>query len=72
MVEAAWKVVTPVLDVWQALPPRDFPNYESGSWGPKSADDLIQRDGRAFQLRPLKRQSGLRARDRPRPRQRDE
>ena len=27
MVEAGWRVVTPVLDVWKALPPRNFPNY---------------------------------------------
>ena len=33
-VEAGWNVVTPILDVWRALPARDFPNYEAGSWGP--------------------------------------
>src|ERR1700676_5519237 len=27
MVEAGWCVVSPVLDVWKALPPRNFPNY---------------------------------------------
>jgi glucose-6-phosphate 1-dehydrogenase len=48
MVEAAWKIATPVLDVWQSLPPRDFPNYSAGSLGPVSADDLIQRDGRKW------------------------
>ena len=26
MVEASWGVVTSVLDVWKAVPPRDFPN----------------------------------------------
>jgi glucose-6-phosphate 1-dehydrogenase len=41
-------VVTPVLDVWGALPPRDFPNYAAGSWGPASADALIERDGRVW------------------------
>jgi glucose-6-phosphate 1-dehydrogenase len=46
MVEAGWCVVSPVLDVWKALPPRYFPNYASGSWGPKEADDLLERDGR--------------------------
>jgi glucose-6-phosphate 1-dehydrogenase len=25
MVEAGWSVITPVLDVWKALPPADFP-----------------------------------------------
>ena len=37
MVEAAWSVATPILDMWKALPPRDFPNYTAGSWGPSSA-----------------------------------
>jgi glucose-6-phosphate 1-dehydrogenase len=46
MVEAGWCVVSPLLDVWKALPPRNFPNYASGTWGPKDADDLLERDGR--------------------------
>ena len=46
MVEAGWTVVSPILDVWKALPPRSFPNYAAGSWGPKEADDLLARDGR--------------------------
>lgn len=48
MVEAGWKVIQPVLDVWKALPGRDFPNYETGSWGPKAAFDLMTRDRRAW------------------------
>jgi len=27
MVEAGWNVVSPMLDLWKALPPRNFPNY---------------------------------------------
>ena len=46
MVEAGWRVITPILDVWKALPPRTFPNYAAGSWGPREADDLMARDGR--------------------------
>lgn len=48
MVEASWSIVSPVLDVWSAIPPREFPNYAAGSWGPKEADDLLVRDGRAW------------------------
>ena len=33
MVEAGWAAVQPILDVWNALPPRDFPNYSAGSLG---------------------------------------
>jgi glucose-6-phosphate 1-dehydrogenase len=46
MVEAGWSVVNSMLDLWKALPPRNFPNYASGTWGPKEADDLLERDGR--------------------------
>ncbi|MCA1625383.1 MAG: glucose-6-phosphate dehydrogenase, partial [Acidobacteria bacterium] len=46
MVEASWEIVSPILDVWQAIPARDFPNYESGTWGPKEADELLEQDGR--------------------------
>ncbi len=48
MVESAWQIVGPILDVWGALPARNFPNYPAGTWGPKEADDLIRRDNRAW------------------------
>jgi len=48
MVEAGWAVVNPMLDLWKALPPRNFPNYASGTWGPKEADELLERDGRRW------------------------
>jgi glucose-6-phosphate 1-dehydrogenase len=46
MVETAWHVVAPILDVWEALPPRRFPNYPAGSWGPPEADEMLTRDHR--------------------------
>ena len=48
MVEAGWGVVDPVLDVWKVLPPRRFPNYAAGTWGPKEADELMEHDGREW------------------------
>lgn len=48
MIEAGWSVVTPLLDVWKALPPRNFPNYASGAWGPHDAEELLRRDGRQW------------------------
>jgi len=45
MVEAGWSVIQPILDVWHALPARDFPNYAAGSWGPPEAADLLERMG---------------------------
>lgn len=50
MVEAAWTVVQPVIDVWNALPPRDFPNYAAGTWGPQQAEDMLKRDGREWHV----------------------
>ncbi|MEN6498866.1 MAG: glucose-6-phosphate dehydrogenase [Thermoguttaceae bacterium] len=47
-VEAAWAILTPVLDVWGATPPSDFPNYDAGTWGPESAEILVARDGRSW------------------------
>jgi glucose-6-phosphate 1-dehydrogenase len=47
-VEAAWNIVQPVLEVWKALPPHAFPNYAAGSWGPKEADEMLERDGRGW------------------------
>ncbi len=48
-VEAGWAVVDPIQKAWQAEPAPNFPNYESGSWGPKEADELLRRDGRAWE-----------------------
>jgi glucose-6-phosphate 1-dehydrogenase len=47
-VEATWSLYTPVLQAWAKSKPRDFPNYTSGTWGPKAADGLLGRDGRRW------------------------
>lgn len=43
MVEQSWRIVQPVLDAWASELPQ-FPNYASGSDGPRSADDLLTGD----------------------------
>ena len=48
MVEAGWALIQPVLDVWSALPGRNFPNYAAGTWGPAEADELLSRDARRW------------------------
>jgi glucose-6-phosphate 1-dehydrogenase len=40
MVEHGWRIVQPVLDAWAKKKPT-FPNYVSGSEGPREADALI-------------------------------
>ncbi len=47
-VEASWSILMPILDVWEKSKPRDFPNYKSGTWGPKAAETLITKDGRSW------------------------
>ena len=40
-VEAAWSVVTPILEGWESVERPDFPNYSAGTWGPPEADQII-------------------------------
>jgi glucose-6-phosphate 1-dehydrogenase len=40
-VEAAWRLLTPVLNAWAVAQPGDFPNYAAGSWGPEEAQGLL-------------------------------
>jgi glucose-6-phosphate 1-dehydrogenase len=47
-IELCWEIVEPILDLWSALPAREFPNYASGTWGPKEADELLAQDGRKW------------------------
>jgi glucose-6-phosphate 1-dehydrogenase len=46
--EAAWSILMPILNIWDAVTPTDFPNYAAGTWGPDPADALISRDGRSW------------------------
>lgn len=51
-VEAAWKVIMPILEVWESRLPVDFPNYSPDSWGPEDAEALIARDGHNWVTMP--------------------
>jgi len=44
-VEAAWRVFDPLIKYWEENRPRRMPTYAAGSWGPREADELIERDG---------------------------
>ena len=50
-IEAGWRAVQPILDLWVSSPPKDFPNYVAGSDGPSAADELLAPNERAW--RPL-------------------
>ena len=48
-VEGAWRFVDSIEEAWHASecqPP--LYDYPAGSWGPRTADDLLERDGRAW------------------------
>ena len=47
-VEATWALMTPILEAWKKNPPKDFPNYAAGTWGPESSDALLKKDGRSW------------------------
>ncbi len=44
-VDAAWRVVDPLLQYWEGHKPKRMPTYAAGSWGPREADELIEQDG---------------------------
>lgn len=41
-VEAAWKVVMPILDAWKKSPSKQLQFYNSGTWGPVAASTLLK------------------------------
>ena len=51
-VDASWAILMPILNVWEKSRPTNFPNYKSGSDGPKSAEALIAKDGGRRWLEP--------------------
>ena len=44
-VEAAWRVIDPLIQYWESHKPKRMPTYAAGSWGPREADELIEEDG---------------------------
>ncbi|MBC6420993.1 MAG: glucose-6-phosphate dehydrogenase [Hormoscilla sp. SP5CHS1] len=48
-VEASWRVLTSLLEVWDAPAPAEvIPLYEAGTWEPVEAELLLNRDGRRW------------------------
>ena len=44
-VEAAWKIIDPLVCYWESHVQDPMATYPAGSWGPKEADELIRADG---------------------------
>jgi len=48
-VEQSWRVLTPLLEVWDVpAKPNSIPLYEAGTWGPIEAEFLLNRTGRRW------------------------
>jgi len=48
-VEASWRILTPLLQIWDApADPDSIPMYEAGTWGPVEAELLLNKDGRRW------------------------
>lgn len=41
----SWAFVDNISEVWEKTKADNYPNYESGSMGPKDADELLEKDG---------------------------
>ncbi len=46
-IEEQWAIVDAIIAGWQRDRP-GFPNYQAGTWGPPSAEDLLGRDDRVW------------------------
>lgn len=47
-VESMWDVVDPIIARWESRLPADFPNYQAGSWGPREAKILLEKEERRW------------------------
>jgi glucose-6-phosphate 1-dehydrogenase len=44
-VEASWAVIDPLEEAWIGTKPE---TYRAGEWGPRAADEMLARTGRAW------------------------
>jgi glucose-6-phosphate 1-dehydrogenase len=47
-VERAWEILDPILKAWATGEGGPLHFYGAGTWGPPAADELLERDGRAW------------------------
>ncbi|MGE5247334.1 MAG: glucose-6-phosphate dehydrogenase [Verrucomicrobiota bacterium] len=50
IVDVSWALLEPFLARWRENPGRDLYFYPGGSWGPREADDLLSKEGRAWRM----------------------
>jgi glucose-6-phosphate 1-dehydrogenase len=49
-IEAAWRIVDPIIDGWLTRDTPPLESYSQGSWGPDTADLVPGRDGYQWQF----------------------
>ena len=47
-IEKSWELLMPILEAWTAPSSTRVPSYPAGSWGPKEADLLFEREWRQW------------------------
>jgi glucose-6-phosphate 1-dehydrogenase len=47
-VDVAWSLITPIHHAWEEDRASVVSGYEAGSWGPKEADALLEKEGRRW------------------------
>jgi glucose-6-phosphate 1-dehydrogenase len=49
-IEVSWKLMDPVIQVWESEEVSELATYKPGSWGPDEADELLVEDGRVWRV----------------------
>src|SRR3984893_13830689 len=47
-VESSWRIIDSIINGWKSMPADSVHTYPAGTWGPKEAEELIERDGREW------------------------
>jgi glucose-6-phosphate 1-dehydrogenase len=49
-IEAAWKIIDPILHGWELPTAPPLAIYDRGTWGPSEAEELLELDGKHWEL----------------------
>jgi len=49
-IDAAWRLVDPILQAWEGQSGPPIASYALGSWGPKEANELLAREDHIWRM----------------------
>ena len=49
-IENSWRLIDPLITAWESSDGPPLASYERGSWGPREANALLDRDGRVWRM----------------------